>query len=176
MAQVQTGWDEAMEDSAASKVGRRPWTFLEKIDVVVKDGDAITLGGAEFSVYETPGHTFGTASYGFQVKDGHTIHNAFTVGGLGLNAIRSAKQVEAYIASVRRMQALVANDTKPITVHLTTHPFSTKLTEAARKIPDRKPGEPHPLVDPVGFQKQLAGLKSRAEKRLVKEKEKEESN
>ena len=39
-----------------------------------------------------------------------------------------------------------------------------------------KPGEPHPLVDPVGFQKQLAGLKSRAEKRLVKEKEKEESN
>lgn len=169
---TQAGWDEAFADSARSQGGRRPWTFIEEVGTVAKDGQAFTLGGATFTAYETPGHTFGTASYGFEVKDGDTVHHAFTVGGLGLNAIKCEAQVKAYIDSVKRIQDLARSIDAPITVHLTTHGFSTGLPEAASKIPGRKAGEPHPLVDPQGFQQQLVGLQGRAEQRLVIERNK----
>src|SRR6476660_8744407 len=70
-----------------------PWSIIPQ-DVVVKDGDVIRLGGNSFGVLETPGHTPGTASYTFDVKDGANPYRAVTVGGLGLNAIKNSKQVE----------------------------------------------------------------------------------
>lgn len=102
----------------------RPWKMLEP-DVVVKDGDTIAVGDATFRVFETPGHTFGTASYEYVVRDGE-----------------------------RRPE--------PVTVHLTTHPFSNGLFEAARGIPGRTVGEPHPLVDPADFASQLRALREGA--------------
>src|SRR5260370_31090076 len=134
--------------------------------VVPKGGDVIRLGGNNFGVLETPGHPLGTASYPFDVKDGANIYRAITVGGLGLNAIKDSKQVESYIASVDRITALAKQPSQPVTVHLTTHPFSTGLMEARDRLAARKPGDPNPLVDPDGLLKQLAGLRSGAEERL----------
>ena len=166
---TQKGWDEGAKSANASKGTPRQWTFIDQ-DMVVKDGDVITLGGDKFSVFETPGHTFGTASYGYRVRDGQRTYSAFTVGGLGLNAIENSRQVEEYIASVTRIQAMVARAQDPVTVHLTTHPFSTGLTEAKDRIALRKPGEPHPLVDPAGFAGQLEALRKGAVERLEIEK------
>jgi metallo-beta-lactamase class B len=56
-------------------------------------------------------------------------------------------------------------------VHLTTHPFSNGLTEAARALATRKPGDPHPLVDPDGFMQQLKSLRAGAVERLAREKQ-----
>jgi metallo-beta-lactamase class B len=135
-------------------------------DVVVKDGDVISLGGNSFGVLETPGHTPGTASYTAEVRDGARTYQAITIGGLGLNAIKDAKQVEGYILSVDRIAQLVRQTNKPVTVHLTTHPFSNGLMEARDHLAARKPGEPHPLVDPEGLLRQLASLRAGAEQRL----------
>jgi len=168
-AMTEKGWAEAMTSAQASQGTPRRWTMIAK-DLVVKDGDVITVGDTTFGVYETPGHTFGTASYSFHVRDGADSYHAFTVGGLGLNAIQSSQQVEAYIASVTRIAELVRQPTDPITVHLTTHPSSNGLTEAAQRLKSRRPGEPHPLVDPAGFTSQLEMLRKDAEERLVIEK------
>jgi metallo-beta-lactamase class B len=138
-------------------------------ELVVKDGDVISLGGNTFGVLETPGHTLGTASYTFDVKDGANTYRAVTVGGLGLNAIKDSKHIEGYIASVDRLGELVKQPNQPVTVHLTTHPFSKGLTEARDRLAARKPGEPNPLVDPEGLLKQLAALRSGAEARLEME-------
>jgi len=165
-AMTEKGWDEATKSARASRGTPRQWTMIEK-DLVVKDGDVISVGNATFRVYETPGHTFGTASYSFPVRDGGNTYQAVTVGGLGLNAIESSKQVEAYIASVTRIAELVQRQTDPISVHLTTHPFSNGLTEMAQRLTLRKPGEPHPLRDPAGFVAQLEALRQAAEERLV---------
>jgi metallo-beta-lactamase class B len=162
---TQTGWDEAMESARGSESTPRRWSMMPQ-DVVVKDGDVIQLGGNTFSVLETPGHTLGTASYTFDVKNGASTYRAVTVGGLGLNAIKDSKQVEGYIASVDRLSELVKQPNQPVTVHLTTHPFSNGLTEARDRLAARKPGEPNPLVDPEGLLKQLASLRSSAEQRL----------
>jgi metallo-beta-lactamase class B len=165
-AMTEEGWNEGIRSAKASQGTPRQWTMIDK-DLVVKDGDVITVGDMKLTVYQTPGHTLGTASYSFPVRDGATTYQALTVGGLGLNAIESSKQVEAYIASVARIVQLVQRPTDPITVHLTTHPFSNGLTEAAERLKRRQAGEPHPLNDPAGFLAQLAGLRKGAEERLV---------
>jgi metallo-beta-lactamase class B len=162
---TQAGWDEAIEGARASQ--STPWPFsMVPQDVVVKDGDVIRLGGNSFGVLETPGHTLGTASYTFDVKDGANSYRAITIGGLGLNAINSSKQVEGFIATLDRLSGLVKQSNQPVTVNLAPHPFSAGLTEAHQRLAARKPGEPNPLVDPDGFLKQLAGWRSGAEQRL----------
>ena len=81
-----------MYPRGASQGGAAPWTMLAR-EVVAKDGDRFTAGGVTVQLVETPGHTFGTASYVYDVMDGKTVERAVTVGGLGLNAIKDRKSV-----------------------------------------------------------------------------------
>jgi metallo-beta-lactamase class B len=162
---TETGWREGAESATASQSTPTPWKMLAK-DVVAKEGDTFTAGGVTVRVVETPGHTFGTASYVYDVMDGKTVEHAVTVGGLGLNAIKDASQVEAFLGSVKKLRALVTAADQPVRVHLTTHPFSNGMFEAAAGLKTRKPGEPHPLVNQPGILKQLDGLAAAAKERL----------
>jgi len=167
---TQGGWDEARA-SAEKSQGRRKWDMIAQ-DVVVADGDTIELGGNVFGVIETPGHTWGTASYTFDVKDGDDTYRAVTIGGLGLNAIDGAEQVEAYIESIDRLKGMVEAADGAVTVHLTTHGFSNNLNEDRIKLATRKSGEPNVFVNPEGLLGQVTALRARAENRLEIEKNK----
>lgn len=166
---TQAGWNEGMQSAQASSATPRAWRMVPQ-DRVVKDGDEIRLGDQVLRIYETPGHTYGTASFSFTVREGARSWRAFTVGGLGLNAIEGSRQVEAFIASIDRITGLMNSTTDPIEVHLTTHPFSNGLTEAMQALKARKPGDAHPLVDPAGFKDQLKHLRAGAVERLAIEK------
>ena len=80
--------------------------------------------------------------------------------------------VEAFIASLKRIRTLTQDGARPVELHLTTHGFATGLTEAKDQLRTRKPTDPHPLVDLPGFRKQLDDLQAGAEKRLVVERQK----
>ena len=170
-AMTREGWREAAEVAAQSAAGPRPWTMIEP-DLMLNDGQILTAGDVAIQAFETPGHTMGTASFAYDARDGARRYRAFTIGGLALNAVRSPEQVEAFIASVKRIRALTEDTTRPIELHLTTHAFSTGLTEAKELLKTRKPDDPHPLVDLLGFRRQLDELQTAAEKRLVLEREK----
>lgn len=165
---TQGGWDEAVKSSTASQGGPRAWDMI-KPEMVVADGDEITLGGNSFTVIETPGHTWGTASYLYDVKDGNDTYRAITIGGLGLNAIEGPPQVEAYIESVDRVRALVEAEDKSVDVHLTTHGFSNNLDEDRQALDTRAEGEPNVLVNPEGLLAQIENLRAGAVKRLTME-------
>ena len=169
-AMTQVGWDEATESAAASQ-GRRKWEMIEP-EMVIKDGDTIELGGMKIGVVETPGHTWGTASYLYDVKDGADTYRAITIGGLGLNAIKGPTQVEAYIKSTDRLKSLVESNDENVQVHLTTHGFSNNLEENRIAHAERVSGSPHVFVDPDALLNQVAALRARAVKRLEKEKNK----
>ena len=169
-AMSRDGWREAAEDAAQSATRPRPWTMIEP-DLVLTDG-VLTLGGGTIQSFETPGHSMGTISFAFDALDGGRSYRAFTVGGLGLNRVRGPEQVEAYIASIKRIRALTGDATRPIELHLTTHAFSTGLAEAKEMLKTRKQGDPHPLVDLPGFRRQLDEFQAAAEKRLVVERQK----
>lgn len=163
---TQTGWDEALEHSKKIPFMEEMKAVPDEHDIVAKDGDIFTVGDTEFRVYETPGHTWGTASYVYNVKDGDREVRAITIGGLGLNGVNDTKQLESYIASVNRIDAMVESTDNPIQVHIPTHSFASGLTEQVESIQNRKPGEPHPLLKEGSLVEQLEGLRSRAEQRL----------
>ncbi|QIZ76510.1 MBL fold metallo-hydrolase [Ferrimonas lipolytica] len=166
---TEEGWNEAFED--ANKRPKAYWDnrFLAEADIVAKDGDSFTVGGREFTLLSTPGHTWGTASYVFDVADGANSYRAISIGGLGLNAIGGPEQVEAYIESIERIEGLVEDNQQPISVHLTAHPFSNGMTEASKLIELGKASQKHPLDDKQGLIEQLHQLKKGAQQRLIVE-------
>ena len=170
-AMTAEGWREAAESAAVSASRPNRWTMVDE-DIVLSDGQVLQVGDIKLQAFETPGHTMGTASFAFDAFDGGRRHRAFTVGGLGLNAIKGPEQVEAFIASLKRIRTLTEDPQDPVTTHLTTHAFSNGLTEAKDLLKARKPGEPHPLVDPQGFRAQLDALQAGAEQPLVVERAK----
>ena len=135
-------------------------------EVVGKYGHVSRLGENRFGVLETPGHTPGTASYTFDVKDGGSTYRAVTIGGLGLNAIKNSKQVEVLIASLDQLSGMVKQPNQPLTVHVAAHTIFNGLMEARDKLLARKPSEPNALVDPETLLKMLATQRSGAETRL----------
>ena len=170
-AMTAEGWREAAESAAQSATRPDRWSMIDK-DIVLSDGQVLEVGDIRLQAFETPGHTMGTASFAFDAFDGGRRYRAFTVGGLGLNAIKGPEQVEAFIASLKRIRTLTEDPKDPVTTHLTTHAFSNGLTEAKELLKGRKAGEAHPLVDPKGFREQLDALQAGAEQRLVAERAK----
>lgn len=161
---TETGWAEALASSAARAGQPGAWAMIPR-DIVGRDGDSWTLGGRTVTMLETPGHTLGTASYLYDVRDGSRTYRAVTVGGLGLNAIQDARQVELYIASVERLDGLVG-ERPPVEVHLTTHPFATGLMEHRTELARHTVTDPHPLVDRRGLHALLGELEVGAKERL----------
>jgi metallo-beta-lactamase class B len=168
---TEIGWNEALASAAASAGKPNAWEMASK-DIVAKEGDTFTLRGRTVTVYETPGHTLGTASYVFDVHDAARTYRAVVVGGLGLNAIQNAHQVELYIESVEKLKRLAMDGTPPVEVSLTTHPFATNLMSLRVKLATRTPDEVHPLVDREGLIEQLDALEKGAQERLVIERAK----
>ena len=56
-------------------------------DMLIKDGDVITLGNTSVRAVATPGHTPGAMSYFFDVTDGRRTYRAGLHGGMGINTL-----------------------------------------------------------------------------------------
>ena len=63
-----------------------------KPDVLLEDGDVITLGNTSMRFVHTPGHTPGTMSLFFNITDGEKTYKAGMFGGAGHNTL-----VKAYL-------------------------------------------------------------------------------
>ena len=58
-------------------------------DVLLHDGDKITLGNVEIDCVSTPGHTPGTFSFFWDVEVDGKIYRAGSFGGAGINTLRA---------------------------------------------------------------------------------------
>ena len=76
-----------------------------KRDMEATDGQKLTLGDTTITMYITPGHTPGTISTIFPVKDHGVTHLAALWGGVGLNTDLDA--VRTYIKSDQRFSRIV---------------------------------------------------------------------
>ena len=84
-----------LQDHYGTRVIMSPadWDVLDKRtngtkpkrDIEATDGQKLTLGDTTLTLYITPGHTPGTISTVFPVKDNGTPHLAALWGGVGLN-------------------------------------------------------------------------------------------
>ncbi len=56
-------------------------------DVLIKDGDIISLGNTKIKCLKTPGHTMGTISFFFDVEEDGKRYRAGMFGGAGCNTL-----------------------------------------------------------------------------------------
>ena len=96
------------------------WDRPPQRDIAVKDGDTLTLGDTTVRFLITPGHTLGTISPVFDVRDGSRVHKAMVWGGTSFNFGRDMRRLDGYIAQTERMRELSAR--WGIDVPLSNHP------------------------------------------------------
>src|SRR5712671_2531449 len=95
-------WD-SIEKSVNGYPGGKP-----KRDIVADDGQKITLGDTAVTLIATPGHTPGTLSMIFAVKDnGKPLTVAYS-GGTAFNFPNDVPHFDIYISSQRKMAAAAA--------------------------------------------------------------------
>ena len=115
---------------------------VPKRDMVATDGQKVTLGDETVTILLTPGHTLGTLSLIFPVKDnGKTIQVAYS-GGMGFNFPRSPERFDTYIASAQKFGA--AAKAAGATIVLSNHSMYDQAWIRSRW--QRKPGEVSPFV------------------------------
>jgi metallo-beta-lactamase class B len=131
-------------------------------DIVIKDGDTLTLGDTTLKFYITPGHTPGVASMEFPVYDQGQIYKAFLFGGHNVTS-NAPEAFEMFIASVKRLQATLTG----VDVSLTSHPWAVEILERIEKLKTRKPGDPNPFVAPEEFKAFLQERLEDAQTRLA---------
>jgi len=131
-------WDATLQRAASAPGG------VPKRDIAVgREGLKLTLGDAVVDIIATPGHTPGTLSYFFPVKDaGRTLIVAYS-GGTAFNFPRQAANFAIYRDSQRKMTEVA--DAAGATVLMSNHTEFDRAYDRARiaQLP-RAAGEKHP--------------------------------
>jgi metallo-beta-lactamase class B len=143
-------------------LGGPDWDLLDRStgtrprrDMTGTDGQKLTLGDTTLTLYTTPGHTLGTLSVVFPVKDKGTPHVVATWGGTAFNWMNNPAPYvtpdrpvrywfETYSASARRYKEVTARAGADVLIsnHTIFDGSKTKIPALER----RKPGDPHPYV------------------------------
>jgi metallo-beta-lactamase class B len=128
------------------KFPNRYKTMAPKRDIVATDGMKITLGDTTVTIWETPGHTPGTLSYTFTVRDkGRPVNVAYS-GGTAFNFVNNTpnpgiQNFQTYINSQRHMAGQAA--ATRATVILSNHSEFDNAVNKNRMLAGRGDG-PHP--------------------------------
>src|SRR5499427_7385575 len=150
------GGAKLMQDRFKSRIvmGEPDWQLIEgsvnrfpngkpKRDIVGTDGQKVTLGDTSVTLVATPGHTDGTLSMIFQVKDnGKPLTVAYS-GGTAFNFPNDVPHFDTYIASQRKMAAAAA--TAGATILMSNHSEFDNAVTKIKMMAARKPGEPSPF-------------------------------
>src|SRR5262245_2500973 len=159
-----SGGAKYLQDRFNARVvlGAEDWDLLDrsngtkpKRDMVGTDGQKLTLGDTTVTMYKTPGHTLGTLSVIFPVKDNGRPHVVATWGGTAFNWMGNSTAYitperpqrfwfETYSRSARRYKEIAANAGADVLIsnHTIFDGSKTKLPALEK----RKPGDPHPYV------------------------------
>jgi metallo-beta-lactamase class B len=114
-----------------------------KRDIVADDGQKITLGDTTVTIVTTPGHTPGTLSALFTVKDNGKPINVAYSGGTAFNFPSTAPNFDTYIKSQGKMAAAAA--AANATILMSNHTEFDNAVPKIRMMASRKPGESHPF-------------------------------
>jgi metallo-beta-lactamase class B len=150
------GGAKLLQDRFASHIvmGGPDWDSIErsvngypqgkpKRDIVADDGQKITLGDTSVTIVTTPGHTPGTLSMIFTVKDnGKPLTVAYS-GGTAFNFPSTAANFDTYINSQRKMATAAA--AANATVFLSNHSEFDGAVTKIRMLASRKAGEANPF-------------------------------
>ena len=119
-------------------------SWKPKRDMVATDGMKLTLGDFTMTLYVTPGHTEGTISTIFPVRDGNAKHIVATWGGTAFNFGPNRPRLISYAQQAERFRDIATKAGADILLSNHTNFDGSKAKLPALKT--RKPGEPNPYV------------------------------
>jgi len=151
-------------------IGDEDVAFLKfppvKVDRVLKDGEAVTLGGVTLTANVTPGHSPGCTSWTFPLKVDGVVRKAIYYCSTSVAANRLAPReqypgiVADYRATFTRLAKMKAD------VFLAPHAEQFDLADKRARL---KPGKPNPFVDPSELQEMVAASKAAFEEACAKQ-------
>jgi metallo-beta-lactamase class B len=128
---------EAVDKSTNHAAGK------PKHDMVGADGMKVSVGDASVQIVTMPGHTAGTLSYLFEVRDnGKPLRVAYP-GGTAIPFNATAAYYNGYIASTKKMAKAAAE--YGATALMTNHFEFDNALFKAYSAANRKPGQPNPF-------------------------------
>jgi len=128
------------------------------IDRVLKDGETVTLGGMTLTAHWTPGHTLGTTTWTFPVREGNRTYNVTIIGGgLQDNARLVFNANNPTIAEV--WQGTIDKwKTYPTDVFLGAHTWFFNLTGKYARM--KANPSVNPWIDAAGYRKYIADVEA----------------
>lgn len=136
--------DWKLLEDPAQRIENPRWGPRPLRDIVVEDGDTLSISGTEILIQETPGHTPGSISLIFQVFDNGTPHMAALWGGTGFNFGPDNVRLRQYAESAARFGEIAYN--QGVDVFLSNHPNRDSSIEKMARLNQRDPEDPHPFV------------------------------
>ena len=135
---IAGGPDWASMASGPDMPGGKP-----KQDIVATDGQKVTVGGNTVTIITTPGHTPGTLSMLFTVRDGgKPLVVAYSGGTSNIPLVHNPAGLTQFIASQHKMGDAARRAGASIV--MANHSEFDDAYTKGRLLAGRKPGTPHP--------------------------------
>ncbi|EIP0120513.1 MBL fold metallo-hydrolase [Vibrio alginolyticus] len=102
------------------------------LDIEIKSDSSMVIGGHEFKVYLTPGHTEGDYSLDFAVEDNGEQYRAFIVGGHSVSS-NDPEVIGQFLTSMEKIRK-ISLQAPIVNVNLSNHPHKNFLFENRKKL------------------------------------------
>jgi metallo-beta-lactamase class B len=116
-----------------------------KRDLVLAEGQPLTLGDTTVTVIAIPGHTPGSLAFIFPVKEGRQTHVAGLFGGTILTADRiTTPGLQQYVQSIDHYLDIAKR--MKVDIEVQNHAIFDMTPERLAALKARRAGEPHPFL------------------------------
>ena len=140
-----------------------------KVDRVLKDGDAVTLGGARLTAKRTPGHTPGSTTWTMTADEKGTKYQVVFAASAGINPgthlVTNPSYpgiADDYAYTLKTLAAMTPG------IFLGSHTGFFKMEEKRAALLGGK--TPHPFVDAEGWRTYVASRQKAFDEYVAKEK------
>jgi metallo-beta-lactamase class B len=114
-------------------------------DLVLVEGQPVSLGGTTVTPIAIPGHTPGSLAFIFPVKEGQRTYTAGLFGGTILTADRiTTPGLKQYVQSIDHYLDIAKR--MKVDVELQNHPLFDGMADKLGQLRARKAGEPNPFI------------------------------
>lgn len=122
-------------------------------DVIINDGDIISLGNTKIRCVATPGHTNGVISFFFNVTDGKNTYTAGMHGGVGYNTLNKeylTRTGEPFENRQKYFDSLDKVENEKVDIFIGNH---VKNNDTDIKLRQAETSEQNPFIDPTAWKK-----------------------
>jgi metallo-beta-lactamase class B len=140
-------------------------------DMVIKEGDTITLGDTKVKVYVLPGHTPASPAYELTVYDNKKPYKGFVFGGPGpRNGVEGGTE---FLKSIERLEKNFTDVQVALNVHsfLNSYPYPNNMgLLEMRDVKAKNPNGPNPFINNALWRQWLKDAHAGAVKYIADEK------